>query len=998
MKNTLQLFKQVSTKIKLAQTILSFCVLFLLVTTNLNAQGTINFDGQGYVDDQEIGNPYTISNNGESFRFTISGGVTTSHRYRTSDTWGCGYTGFGDLTAGTNSATNWTMETVSGNEIDLGTIKFNNLFGCYSFTYSLTIEGFRNNSSTGTQTFSVTGMNSVFTSNSNFNDVDKIVITGADLSNLGMDDINWTSTAPSAALPSVSTLSATDLSSSGARLNGNVTADGGAAITERGFVYSLTSSDASPSFAEVNGTTVFKETVSGTTGAYNTLLSGLSSSTSYSYVAYATNSEGTTNGSVETFTTSAPPASLATVTTSSASLITSTSATLGGNVTDDGDATVTDRGIVYNTTGSPNVDDDTKVSIGGGEGVFSQSVTSLTAATTYYVRAYAINSEGIAYGSQESFTTLSSGATYTWTGSTDSDGGVAGNWSGGLAPPTGSDIVIPEGATPYPVFDFDFEAGDITIEENATLTIAPTRTLTFTAGSGASGDGKLILQSDDTGDASIGDLTGAGSIDVLVQQERFLAGGNRAFRFFSHPYTTAVPLSVLADSIDVTGVGGAANGFTPTATNAPSAFRFDPLNADGNEDNDGGWEAFTNTSQTIGQHEAIRILFRGSKGQANSLLDVGTYTPDPVTIEWEGTINQGEQIINLVGVAVGLEFSDWNLVGNPFPSAIDLSAATHSSGAVADFSVWRPRQAYTGDFSLIAGSGRGGAYLQEPLATSSVKIPSGGGFFIRAGGTTATLTIPEPAKTSVTPAEITNVLRMDNAVSKYGANSLQLTIEADGDFVDRILVFMDDSYTKAKDLADAPKLANPVVNFFTVSEDDWALAIDRRGYEETEGENRIPLHLQAPNYSYTLSLPDFDVEEGRKLRLYDRFTEEYITLQKGTTYEFEVTDDPSSKGHRFDIVMGIEVITSINPSNSRFQAFLLPNPAQEQVRISIQKPDHVAETTIKLVSMSGVEVRSETLSSTTSEMDVNLNQLSKGVYLVEITHGTARIVKRLIVN
>jgi hypothetical protein len=96
--------------------------------------------------------------------------------------------------------------------------------------------------------------------------------------------------------------------------------------------------------------------------------------------------------------------------------------------------------------------------------------------------------------------------------------------------------------------------------------------------------------------------------------------------------------------------------------------------------------------------------------------------------------------------------------------------------------------------------------------------------------------------------------------------------------------------------------------------------------------------------------------------------------------------------------MGIEVITSINPMNSRFQAFLLPNPAQEQVRISIQKPDNVAETTVRIVSMTGVEVRSETLNAATSELDVNLGQLSKGVYLVEITHGTERIVKRLIVN
>ncbi|MFZ6665689.1 hypothetical protein, partial [Peijinzhouia sedimentorum] len=308
---------------------------------------------------------------------------------------------------------------------------------------------------------------------------------------------------------------------------------------------------------------------------------------------------------------------------------------------------------------------------------------------------------------------------YTWTGSTDSDGGEAGNWDNGL-PPAGSDIVIPEGATPYPVFDFDFEAGDITIGNNATFTMAPGFTLTFAAGKGATGDGKIILKSDGTGDASIGDLTGAGSIAVAVQQERFLAGGNRAFRFFSHPYTTAVPLSVVATAIDITGVGGSANGFTTTATNAPSAFRFDPLNADGNEDNDGGWEAFTSISQTIDPHEAIRILFRGSKGQASSLLDDGSYTPDPVTIEWEGTINQGTQNIALVGVASGLEFSDWNLVGNPFPSAIDLSAAgvTHTAGVV-DYAVWRPRQTYTGDFSLIAGSGRGGAYLQEPITTAS---------------------------------------------------------------------------------------------------------------------------------------------------------------------------------------------------------------------------------------------------------------------------------------
>ena len=81
------------------------------------------------------------------------------------------------------------------------------------------------------------------------------------------------------------------------------------------------------------------------------------------------------------------------------------SATLGGEVTFDGGTTVTERGVVYNTTGTPTTTSGAKVQIGSGTGSFSKSVTGLTASTTYYVRAYAINSEGISYGNEESFTT-----------------------------------------------------------------------------------------------------------------------------------------------------------------------------------------------------------------------------------------------------------------------------------------------------------------------------------------------------------------------------------------------------------------------------------------------------------------------------------------------------------------------------------------------------------------------------------------------------------------
>jgi len=95
---------------------------------------------------------------------------------------------------------------------------------------------------------------------------------------------------------------------------------------------------------------------------------------------------------------------LATVRTSSATFITGNSATLGGNVTADGGAAVTERGIVYATTANPTTSN-TKVQIGSGIGSFSQNIIGLTAATTYHVRAYAINSVGTSYGADSTFTT-----------------------------------------------------------------------------------------------------------------------------------------------------------------------------------------------------------------------------------------------------------------------------------------------------------------------------------------------------------------------------------------------------------------------------------------------------------------------------------------------------------------------------------------------------------------------------------------------------------------
>ncbi|GAI09215.1 unnamed protein product, partial [marine sediment metagenome] len=97
--------------------------------------------------------------------------------------------------------------------------------------------------------------------------------------------------------------------------------------------------------------------------------------------------------------------SIPTVTTTSVSSITHNSALSGGNVTDDGGASVIVRGVCWSTSQNPTTVD-SHTTNGSGTGAFISSITGLSPNTTYYVRAYATNSVGTSYGTQFSFATL----------------------------------------------------------------------------------------------------------------------------------------------------------------------------------------------------------------------------------------------------------------------------------------------------------------------------------------------------------------------------------------------------------------------------------------------------------------------------------------------------------------------------------------------------------------------------------------------------------------
>lgn len=147
-------------------------------------------------------------------------------------------------------------------------------------------------------------------------------------------------------------------------------------------------------------------------GEYTSVLQNLTTNTKYYVRAYATiNTNSVMYGNEKSFTASlnggGTPTDLPTVSTAEVTDITSNSARCGGNVTNEGVTSVTARGICWSTSPNPTLDN-TSVSGGMGTGSFISQLSNLEIATTYYVRAYATNSAGTAYGNAVSFTTKGS--------------------------------------------------------------------------------------------------------------------------------------------------------------------------------------------------------------------------------------------------------------------------------------------------------------------------------------------------------------------------------------------------------------------------------------------------------------------------------------------------------------------------------------------------------------------------------------------------------------
>ena len=213
-------------------------------------------------------------------------------------------------------------------------------------------------------------------------------------SNNGSKQLTITAT-NSTVLATLNTLAASNVKTTTATLNGEILTDGSPKYSERGFVYSESSMPTLGScIQKITSTLTDSKT-------YSATVAGLTKGKTYYVRAYAV------NAGKEAYSTNEisfiPSDVLPQVTTQAVTDISRTNdrATFHGTIVDAGEPEYTERGFVYATTHNPMIDSDTKVvATGKGTGDFVANATGLVVGNTYYVRAYATNTQGTAYGEE----------------------------------------------------------------------------------------------------------------------------------------------------------------------------------------------------------------------------------------------------------------------------------------------------------------------------------------------------------------------------------------------------------------------------------------------------------------------------------------------------------------------------------------------------------------------------------------------------------------------
>jgi hypothetical protein len=490
-------------------------------------------------------------------------------------------------------------------------------------------------------------------------------------------------------------------------------------------------------------------------------------------------------------------------------------------------------------------------------------------------------------------------------------------------------------------------------------------------------EGNLILRS--TKDKSCKVKTPFTSANCLlgdtlngsITAQLYIPAGRRVFRYIANPISYNLPISELTDDIDITGNGGATNGFTSTTTNNPSCFIFDASISDGSTTGlDAGWKEFTSassSSKTWLRHQGVLTYIRGAKGEG---LDGTSYSPTAVTLDITGLrLNTGVQTVNLSTSAN----STWVSVGNPYVHPIEIGNQPSSQ-----------RSNVGNNFYVFdANLGTNGGFITQSFGTSYV-LPAFGGFFTTLTGTSTSGSI-------IFKETDKSVATADNVFTDLGSsNRLKIEILKSNRLYDQTELVLDSSKTLAFDLFDAEKMSNFDLNLFTQSADGKKLAIN---YAQFFGGQLIPLGIEtAESGDFMFQIPNNSFPQDQyKLILLDAKNGSQTELITGNKYAFKIDlKDKSTFENRFAIQ--IDALQNTAKMNSVVFS-VYPNPTSANNGINLISNESIIRA--EIFDLQGKLVQKTDCNQQKSLKISFENNLTEGMYLMKISGKTGTSTQKI---
>lgn len=499
-------------------------------------------------------------------------------------------------------------------------------------------------------------------------------------------------------------------------------------------------------------------------------------------------------------------------------------------------------------------------------------------------------------------------------------------------------------------------------------------------------NGNITLISTSTKTARVARII-SGGISGNITAQRYIPGGvgKRRWRFLSSPVNVSgsISLTDYIDDIHVTGMGGSTNGFDNCNCLPSIRFYNETINAIA----DSGWRNPSTINYTVNTGFAVEVFVRGSRNTPDPF--VGTSTPDNATIDYTGTLNSGAININLSYTNNAKPTSDgFNLVGNPYASQIDWMASGWTKTNI-DRYFWsydpRSTTPVYGVFDPNSGLGTNGVTRY---------IPSGIGFFVKANNTGAQLGFTESIKANNTPY---NFFKNNNTSSslfpflRFNAGDSLMNDEA-------IIIFDSTASANALDPSDVMKLFNPNINFYSKSKENKNLAINQIAFPNNSKEDTINFSMFVFKDTairvgqYNLSLTEMvDIPAWLGIDILDRYSNTRTDI-KNNSYDFNIENKTGSHGNNRLAIILYRKTTGIDNQNKLFS--IHPNPAQNIIKIS---NNNIDIEKIQIFNINSQLIK-EFNSNLNSENEINITELTNGLYFMHIQSNRGTEVHKIIIK